>query len=70
MRQTFASLLITQQMPIFVGLMSRTTSSIRDLGLPDIRVMDAQVQIIDLYTTYTGATTFAPHERREHPIEK
>lgn len=44
---TFASLLITQQMAIFVGLISRTVSSIRDLGLPDIWVMDPQVQFID-----------------------
>ncbi|HZN57941.1 MAG TPA: ABC transporter permease [Planctomycetota bacterium] len=44
---TFASLLITQQAAIFVGLMARTYGSITDLGLPDIWVMDAKVQFID-----------------------
>ena len=44
---TFASLLITQQSAIFVGLMSRTYSSITDLALPDIWVMDPKVQFID-----------------------
>src|SRR3954469_9433519 len=41
---TFASLLITQQAAIFVGLMSRTYGAITDLGLPDIWVMDKKVQ--------------------------
>src|ERR1700743_849938 len=44
---TFASLLITQQLAIFVGRMSRTYGAISDLGLPDIWVMDPKVQFID-----------------------
>src|SRR3954468_4963625 len=44
---TFASLLITQQSAIFVGLMSRTFGAISDMGLPDIWVMDDKVQFID-----------------------
>jgi putative ABC transport system permease protein len=44
---TFASLLITQQLAIFTGLMSRTYGAITDLGLPDIWVMDPKVQFID-----------------------
>src|SRR3954453_10539946 len=44
---TFASLLITQQLAIFIGLMSRTYGAITDVGLPDIWVMDPKVQFID-----------------------
>ncbi len=44
---TFASLLITQQAAIFVGLMTRTYGAITDLSLPDIWVMDQKVQFID-----------------------
>lgn len=44
---TFASLIMTQQPAIFVGLMSRSYSFISDVGLPDIWVMDAKVQFID-----------------------
>jgi putative ABC transport system permease protein len=44
---TFASLLITQQAAIFVGLMTRTYSAITDMRLPDIWVMDPKVQFID-----------------------
>lgn len=44
---TFASLLITQQAAIFVGLMTRTYGFISDTGLPDIWVMDPNVQFID-----------------------
>jgi putative ABC transport system permease protein len=44
---TFASLLITQQAAIFVGLMTRTYGAISDLGQPDIWVMDQKVQFID-----------------------
>ena len=44
---TFASLLITQQLAIFFGLMSRTYGAISDLALPDIWVMDQKVQFID-----------------------
>lgn len=43
----FASLLITQQAGIFVGLMSRTYGAIADLGYPDIWVMEDKVQFID-----------------------
>jgi putative ABC transport system permease protein len=44
---TFASLLITQQASIFVGLMSRTFGFITDTGLPDVWVMDPKVQFVD-----------------------
>jgi putative ABC transport system permease protein len=44
---TFASLLITQQSSIFIGLMTRTYGAITDLSLPDIWVMDPKVQFID-----------------------
>ncbi len=44
---TFASLLITQQSAIFVGLMARTVGFVDDTGLPDIWVMDPKVQFID-----------------------
>ena len=44
---TFASLLITQQAGIFIGLMERTYNAITDLGLPDVWVMDSQVNNID-----------------------
>jgi putative ABC transport system permease protein len=44
---TFASLIMTQQPAIFIGLMSRTFSFISDLGLPDIWVMDKKVQFVD-----------------------
>jgi putative ABC transport system permease protein len=44
---TFASLLITQQSAIFVGLMMRTYGFITDTGQADIWVMDAKVQFID-----------------------
>lgn len=44
---TFASLLITQQAAIFVGLMSRTFGFLSDTSLPDIWVMDEKVQFID-----------------------
>jgi putative ABC transport system permease protein len=44
---TFASLLITQQLAIFLGLMTRTFGAITDLALPDIWVMDPKVQFID-----------------------
>ena len=44
---TFASLLITQQMSIFVGLMMRTYGAITDIGQPDVWVMDPKVQFID-----------------------
>src|SRR5947207_4221661 len=44
---TFASLLITQQLAIFFGLMTRTFGAITDLAQPDIWVMDPKVQFID-----------------------
>lgn len=44
---TFASLLITQQLAVFVGLMTRTYGSITDIGQPDVWVMDQKVQFID-----------------------
>jgi putative ABC transport system permease protein len=44
---TFASLLMTQQLAIFIGLMTRTYAAIADLGLPQIWVMDPKVQFID-----------------------
>jgi len=44
---TFASLIMTQQPAIFVGLMMRSYSFITDVGLPDIWVMDPKVQFVD-----------------------
>jgi putative ABC transport system permease protein len=44
---TFASLLITQQLAIFTGLMARTYGAVTDLSLPDVWVMDPKVQFID-----------------------
>lgn len=44
---TFASLIMTQQPAIFVGLMTRSYSFITDVGLPDIWVMDTKVQFVD-----------------------
>lgn len=44
---TFASFLITEQMSIFTGLMTRTYGFITDSGLADIWVMDPKVQFID-----------------------
>src|SRR5205823_13187202 len=44
---TFASLLITQQLAIFTGLMARSYGTLTDLSLPDIWVMDPKVQFID-----------------------
>jgi putative ABC transport system permease protein len=44
---TFASLLLTQQSGIFVGLMSRTFGFLTDTSLPDIWVMDPKVEFID-----------------------
>ena len=41
---TFASLLITEQSAIFAGIMTRTFSFLTDTGLPDIWVVDPQVQ--------------------------
>jgi putative ABC transport system permease protein len=44
---TFASLIMTQQPAIFVGILSRMPSFIVDLGYPDIWVMDKNVQFVD-----------------------
>lgn len=44
---SFASLIMTQQPGLFVGIMSRAYSFITDLGLPDLWVMDPTVQFID-----------------------
>ena len=44
---TFASLLLTQQSGIFVGLMSRTFGFLTDTSLPGIWVMDEKVQFVD-----------------------
>ena len=44
---TFASLLITQQSAIFAGIMTRTFSFLSDVGLPDVWVVDPEVQYID-----------------------
>jgi len=44
---TFASLIMTQQPAIFVGILSRSFSFIEDTGLPDIWVMDPKVQFVD-----------------------
>ncbi|MBL9000598.1 MAG: ABC transporter permease [Phycisphaerae bacterium] len=42
-----ASMVITQQGSIFVGIMARTTSAITDMGWHDIWVMDPKVSFID-----------------------
>jgi putative ABC transport system permease protein len=44
---TFASLLMAQQMSIFVGIMKRTGSQILDVRDADIWVMDSKVRYID-----------------------
>ncbi|HXX76824.1 MAG TPA: ABC transporter permease [Nitrospiraceae bacterium] len=44
---TFASLLITQQAGIFLGIMARTFSTMSDLEVADIWVMDPMVQYLD-----------------------
>jgi len=44
---TFASLIMTQQPSILVGLLSRTYSFVGDVGLPDIWVMDPGVQFVE-----------------------
>src|SRR5690242_321811 len=44
---SFASLIMTQQPGIFLGIMSRAYSFITDISLPDIWVMDPKVQFID-----------------------
>lgn len=55
---TFASLLITQQLSILVGIMARTYGFITDAGLADIWVMDPKVQCIDVGTAIAGQTFY------------
>ncbi len=43
----FATLLMSQQVSIFVSILQRTTSQIRDIREPDIWVMDPNVRFID-----------------------
>lgn len=43
----FAAFLITQQLSIFIGLMTRTYGFVTDTSYPDIWVMDQKVQFID-----------------------
>src|SRR5207302_2492553 len=43
----FAALLMAQQMSMFVGVMRRTTSQIRDVQEADIWVMDPRVRFVD-----------------------
>jgi putative ABC transport system permease protein len=44
---TFASFLVTWPSAIFSGVMSRTFSFVTDVGLPDIWIVDPQVQYIE-----------------------
>ena len=44
---TFASMLITQQASIFVGIMTRTFGFLTDTNQPDLWVMDPKVQFVD-----------------------
>src|SRR6516162_3206051 len=44
---SFASMLMTQQLSLFVGLMRNTASQIRDIQGADIWVMDPSVQFVD-----------------------
>lgn len=44
---SFAAFLITQQMSIFTGLMTRTFGFITDSALADVWVMDSKVQFVD-----------------------
>ena len=55
---TFASLLITQQAGIFVGLMSRTYGAITDASGPDVWVMESNVQFIDDVKPMAGTELF------------
>ncbi len=45
----FATLLMSQQVSIFIGLMARTASQINDLREVDVMVMDPQVRYIDVH---------------------
>ena len=55
---TFASLLITQQAGIFVGLMSRTYGAITDAGGVDVWVMESNVQFIDDVKPMSGTELY------------
>lgn len=44
---TFASLLMAHQVSIFIGIMARTTSQIRDVQEADVWVMDPNVRYMD-----------------------
>jgi hypothetical protein len=44
---TFATLLMSQQVSIFIGLMARTASQILDVHEADLWVMDPQVRYVD-----------------------
>jgi putative ABC transport system permease protein len=44
---TFATLLMSQQLSIFIGIMARTASQIADVGEADVWVMDSKVRYID-----------------------
>jgi len=44
---TIASMLITQQVAVFAGLMTRTYGFISDTAQPDIWVMDPKVRLVD-----------------------
>lgn len=45
---TFAALLMTQQMSIYLGLMSRAHAAVRDIPQADLWLMDDSMQAIDL----------------------
>ena len=45
---TFAALLITQQMSIFLGLMARAHAAVRDVPQADLWIMDRSMEAIDL----------------------
>lgn len=55
---TLASMVITQQGAIFIGLMSRTFGLLSDMGYPDIWVMDRKVQFIDDVKPLTDTELF------------
>ena len=44
---SFAAQMMTQQPSIFVGLLSRTYSFVKDVSEPDIWVMDSGVQFVE-----------------------
>lgn len=44
---TFATLLMSQQVSIFIGLMARTASQVRDVREADVWIMDREVRYVD-----------------------